>query len=90
MTLSEVPDSLNIGDEVTPKVNVKRADGTTPIEGAKVNFFVKDSHGTVILGPVQTTDSNGDATAGESYYVADTEGGTDIDFIIIVWPKAII
>jgi len=89
VTISDVPASINVGDKITPKVNVKRADGTTPVAGAKVTFFVEDSHGTIILGTTQTTDASGNATASESYFVADTEASTSISFSVVVWPKAV-
>jgi len=83
VTVSDVPTTVEVGDRVKPKANVKRADGTTPIVGCPVDFFVKDSLGTMTLGNRVNTDSAGDAIATEYYYVGIPEAGLTVDFIIV-------
>jgi hypothetical protein len=89
ITLEDIPDTSNPGDEITPKVTVKRQDGTTPIPGAKVTFFIKDSQGSSLLGTTGVTDSNGQAVADQSYFVPDTEEGKNLVFTVVIWPKVI-
>jgi len=83
ITVSDIPSSLNVGDKVKPKVNVLRADKTTPIQNCPVDFFVADSLGTMSLGSRVLTDVNGDAIATEYYYVGRPEAGLTVSFIIV-------
>lgn len=89
ITMNSIPDTMNPGDKITPGVTVKRADGVTAIPGMEVTFFAEDSHGTLILGTTQTTDASGNATADESYFVADTEAGNNVTFDVVTWPKVV-
>ena len=89
VVVSGVPANAEVGEMIQPAVNVKRADGTTPVVGAKVNFFVSDSHGVFALGVGQDTDASGDASAPDNYYVSPEEQDTTIDIIIVVWPKSV-
>jgi hypothetical protein len=81
VTLTIDPSEPNVGDKITVSVNVKRVDGITPIEGIKVDFFVKDSEGWRILGDRMTTDGDGNATASQDYYVGMPEAGKDLIFV---------
>jgi len=89
VTLTIDPVEPKVGDKVSVSVNVKRADGTTPIEGIKVDFFVIDSLGASVLGDRQETDANGDATASQDYWVGKPEAGQEIKFIAVTRPKVI-
>jgi hypothetical protein len=89
VTISDIPDALNVGDRVKPKVTVLRADGTTPIPGVAVDFFVVDSLGVSVLGDRVLTDSNGVAQATEYYYVGKPDAGATIEFIIVTRPKVV-
>jgi hypothetical protein len=83
------PATPNVGDEVTVSANVKRADGTTPIQGVKVDFFVTDSLGTSSLGDRQDTDASGNATAAMAYYVGMPEAGKDLKFVAVTRAKIV-
>ena len=89
VTISDIPDALNVGDRVKPKVTVMRADGTTPIPGVAVDFFVVDSLGVSVLGDRVLTDSNGVAQATEYYYVGKSDAGATIEFIIVTRQKVV-
>jgi hypothetical protein len=89
VTISDVPDTLNVGDRVKPKATVMRAEGTTPIPGVAVDFFVVDSLGVSALGDRVLTDTNGVAQATEYYYVGKPDAGTAIEFIIVTRPKVV-
>lgn len=89
VTLTTNPADLKVGDKVAVSVNVKRADGTTPIAGIKVDFFVTDTEGTSILGDRVETDSNGNATASDYYYVGKPEAGLDITFVAVTRAKMV-
>jgi hypothetical protein len=89
VTVSDVPDTLNVGDRVKPKATVKRSDGVTPIPGVAVDFFVIDSLGVSVLGERVLTDENGAATATEYYYVGKPDAGATIQFIIVTRPKVV-
>jgi len=84
--VSDIPATVSVGDRVRPKASVFRADGTTPVVGCPVDFFVKDTLGTMVLGDRVKTDSAGDATATEYYYVGRPEAGATVDFIIVTRP----
>lgn len=81
--VSGIPAELNVGDRVKPSVTVMRADGTTPVEGCPVDFFVVDSLGAMALGARVKTDASGVAEATEYYYVGAPEAGSKIDFIVV-------
>jgi len=81
--VSDIPGTVNVGDRVRPRATVYRSDGTTPIVGCPVDFFVTDTLGTMALGDRVKTDVAGEATATEYYYVGRPEGGTTVDFIIV-------
>jgi hypothetical protein len=83
------PAAPNVGDKITVSVNVKRADGITPIEGMKVDFFVEDSEGWIILGDRMTTDASGNATASLGYYVGMPEAGKDLNFVAVTRAKVV-
>lgn len=89
VTVTGIPANAEVGETITPAVNVKRADGTTPVVGAKVNTFVSDSHGTFALGIGQDTDANGDITAPVDYHVSPEDQDSTVSFHIVVWPKSI-
>lgn len=89
VVVSGIPANSNVGDIITPAVNVTRSDGITPIENIAVDFFVNDVLGVYPLGDRQLTDVNGDASSNDGYYVASADMASDVDFIIVVRPKRI-
>jgi hypothetical protein len=89
VTVTIDPTEPNVGDKITVSVNVKRADGITPIEGMKVDFFVEDSEGWQILGDRMTTDAGGNATASWDYYVGMPEAGKDLKFVVVTRAKIV-
>lgn len=84
VTVSGVPTDANVGDKITPSVNVKREDGATPISGAKVDFFFEDADGPMLLGDRQTTDVSGDATAAKDAYVSSADADGTLKFVIVI------
>lgn len=84
VTVEDIPPEIEVGTKVKPKVTVLRADGITPIENAKVDFFVIDSDGISPIGAQQLTDVSGIAYSLEDYYVSTAEAGTTIEFIIVI------
>jgi len=86
VTISDVPDELSVGARVMPKATVMRADGTTPIPGCPVDFFVVDALGVSVLGDRVKTDADGLAIAAEYYYVGKPDAGAQIEFIIVTRP----
>jgi hypothetical protein len=89
VTIGDIPDEVSVGDKILPKATVLRADGTTPIVGCPVDFFVKDSLGVSVLGDRVKTDSAGVATATEAYYVGKPDAGTEIEFTVITRPVVV-
>jgi len=83
VTISQIPGSLNVGDKVKPKANVKREDGTTPIQNCPVDFFVEDTLGRMALGNRVLANASGDAEATEYYWVGTPEAGLSVKFIIV-------
>jgi len=81
-----LPTSIEVGDKVTPQINVKRDDGTTPIEGLTVHFFVEDSLSFVSLGS-NNTNVDGDASAPNPYMVSEEQSEEDITFIFFIRGK---
>jgi hypothetical protein len=88
LVTTNVPASMEVGDKITVTATVKRADNTTPIEGINVDFFVEDSNGTISLGSTDTN-ASGIATTPKSYFVAETEEDSDIEFYVQVKGKSI-
>ena len=86
ITVSDVPATAEVGDKITPKVKVETA-GPVAVVGAQIDFYTEDSLLTTNLGDRQVTDSLGEATANESYYVPTAEEGLDIKFVIVVNAK---
>ena len=84
VTVEDIPSNIEVGSKVKPKVTVLRADGVTPITGAKVDFFVIDSDGISPIGVQQLTDVSGVTYSSEDYYVSTAEAGTTIEFIIVI------
>ena len=89
VTVTIDPVAPNVGDNVSVRANVKRADDITAIEGIKVDFFAIDSLGPSILGDRQETDASGDAIAPQDYWVGKPEAGQDIKFVVVTRPKVI-
>lgn len=87
--ISDVPAEVSPGDRVKPTATVFRADGTTPIEGCPVDFFVRDALGVMVLGDRVKTDASGVATATEFYYVGKPDAGLTIDFIVVTRPLVV-
>ena len=85
-----IPANAEVGNAITPTVNVMRADGITAVEGVSVDFLVIDDHGCYTLGARQTTDVAGDATSPSTYYIGEPDAGQDITFIIVVRPKVMV
>jgi len=86
VTISDVPDELSVGERVKPKATVLRADGTTPISGCPVDFFIVDALGVSVLGDRVKTNASGIAIATEYYYVGKPDAGLDIEFIVVTRP----
>jgi hypothetical protein len=84
ITVEDIPANIEVGSKVKPKVTVLRADGITPIENAKADFFVIDSDGISPIGTQQLTDATGVTYSSEDYYISTAEAGTTIEFIIVV------
>jgi len=78
-----LPITAEVGDKIIPQVNVKREDGTTPIEGATVHFFVEDSLSLVSLGS-SDTNVDGDASAPNPYMVSEEQSEQDVTFIFFI------
>ena len=86
ITVSDVPTTAEVGDKITPKVKVEKA-VSDPVVGAKVDFFTEDTLGVINLGTRQTTDSSGEATASDSYYVGDAEESQTVKIVIVIHHK---
>jgi len=83
-----LPTSIEVGNKIIPQINVKRQDGTTPIENAKVHFFVEDSLSLVSLGS-QDTNADGDASAPSPYLVSEEQSEQDVTFIFFIRGKSL-
>jgi len=81
-----LPTSIEVGDKIIPQVNVKRDDGTTPIEGLTVHFFVEDILSFISLGS-NDTNVDGDASAPKPYMVSEEQSEEDITFIFFIRGK---
>lgn len=83
-----LPTDVEVGDKIIPQINVKREDTTTPIENAKVHFFVEDSLSLVSLGS-QDTDVDGNASAPNPYLVSVEQSEQNITFIFFIRGKSL-
>lgn len=83
---TNLPVSMEVGDLVNFTATVKRADNVTLIQGISIDFFVKDSTGTISLGTA-STDINGQATSPKDYLISETEQNTNIEFYVQVKGK---
>lgn len=88
-TISGVPANAEVGDAITPAINVLREDGITPVDGMKIDFLVSDAYGTYTLGARQDTDASGDATSPSTYYVGEPDAGGNITYIFVLRPKIV-
>jgi len=82
--LLDVPNSVEVGDNFTPRVIVLRADGVTPVPNARVDFFVLAGGESSLLGDRVLTDVNGEAQATEPYWVGGPLAGQDIRVVVVV------
>jgi len=89
VTVSDIPADISVGDKIKPKITVKRADGTTPIEGVSIDYFVNDILGLFPLGTRVLTNADGEASASEFYYVGRPDANQTVTFLVIVRPKRI-
>jgi predicted peptidase len=88
ITVSGIPETVEVGDKVTPAVTVEYP-AETPLENVPIDFFIEDTLGVSEIGTRQLTDADGLATASEGYYVGVPEATQSLKFVIVINKKTV-